>query len=356
MKSTKKDYYEILGVSRDADDKEIKAAYRRLARKYHPDVNPGDDNAEETFKQIAEAFSVLSNKEKREKYDRGGHAAFGPDFDPFGGAGFDIRDFDFGNLSDLFGIFGGGRTSGPGGQRPRRGQDLWLQVRIPFLQAARGTTLDLNLPRQTECSDCGGSGITPGSSESTCSDCGGTGRRTQRRLGLQVAMPCPTCQGAGRLPGPRCGSCGGSGTAGVQERVKVRIPTGVESDDKVRVPGKGHAGTAGGPPGDAYLIVEVEPHPLFRRDGRDLLVDVPVGITMATLGGNVEVPTLDGKTRISVPAGTRSGQKLRLKGKGIPGAGSRSAGDLFAVIQIHPPKDLDDKSRALLEEFARLNP
>jgi DnaJ-class molecular chaperone len=292
LRTTKKDYYEVLGVARDADEKAIKGAYRRLARKYHPDVNPGDEAAEQKFKDVAEAFAVLSDKEQREKYDRGGHDAFGPGFDPFEGAGFDFRSINLDDLTSIFDLFGGG---GMGGRRgPARGRDLWLQVRIPFLQAVQGGTLELSIPR--------------------------------------------------------------SGTADGQERVKVRIPTGVEDEDKVRVPGKGHAGARGGPPGDAYLIVNVEPHPLFRREGRDLYCEVPVSIATAALGGTTDVPTLDGKSTISVPAGTRSGQKLRLKGKGVPGVGSRAAGDLYAVIQIHPPKKLDDRSRELLEEFARLNP
>jgi DnaJ-class molecular chaperone len=293
LRTGKKDYYDVLGVGRDADEKAIKGAYRRLARKYHPDVNPGDDSAEQKFKEVAEAFAVLSDPEQREKYDRGGHDAFGPGFDPFGGAGFDFRSINLDDLSSIFDLFGGG--GGMGGRRAAaRGRDLWLQVRIPFLQAVQGTTFELSIPR--------------------------------------------------------------AGAAGGQERVKVRIPTGVENDDKVRVSGKGHAGIGGGPPGDAYLIVTVEPHPLFRREGRDLYCEVPVSIATAALGGTTDVPILDGKTTISVPAGTRSGQKLRLKGKGVPGVGARPAGDLYAVIQIHPPRKLDDRSRELLEEFARLNP
>jgi curved DNA-binding protein len=292
-----KDYYEILGVQRSASDKEIKAAYRRLARKYHPDVNKGDTQAEEKFKQVAEAFAVLSDKEKRAKYDRGGHAAFGAGFDPF--AGFDMRDFDFGqgDISSIFEIFGFGPGGGArGGRRtrirPRRGADLRLELRIPFLQAVNGGTVEIGVPR-------GGSGAGP---------------------------------------------------------MKVRIPAGVEDGGTLRLAGRGQAGVQGGPPGDAFLTLRVEPHPLFRRMGRDLYVDLPVGLARAALGGTLEVPTLEGKATIAIPAGTASGRKLRLKGRGVPASAGRPAGDLFAVIQIRPPATLSERSRELLEEFQRLNP
>lgn len=275
----KKDYYEILGVPRTANEKELKAAYRRLARKHHPDVNPGNKAAEEKFKEAAEAFAVLSDPEKKAKYDQGGHEAFGPGFDPFGGADFDVRNF--GDLSDLFELFGGGGR-GRGRSRARRGADVQLEVRIPFLDAIQGTTIEVPL----------------------------------------------------------------SG-----EKVRVRIPEGMQDGDRVRVPGKGAPVRGGGTPGDAYLVLRVEPHPLFQREGNDLIVEIPVGLARAALGGTVEVPTPTGKTTINLPPGTRSGQKMRIRGKGVPGSG-----DLYAVIQIVPPKQLDPRSRELLEEFARLNP
>ena len=288
----KKDYYEILGVSRSASDKEIKAAYRKLARKYHPDVNPGDKAAEDKFKEMAEAFAVLSDKDKRARYDRGGHEAFGPDFDPFAGFDFRTAGFGIGDLSEILGMFG----ADLGGRRhaPRRGNDLQVEVRIPFRDAVTGTTLDLTLPRR----------------------------------------------GAGRRP--------------TQDKVKVRIPPGIADGDKVRVPGKGDAGAAGGPAGDAYLVIRVEPHPLFRREGRDVVCEVPIGVTTAVLGGTLDVPTLDGRTTINVPPGTRSGQRFRLKGRGVPASGRAPAGDLYALIQIHPPKKLDARARELFEELKRL--
>lgn len=314
--TTKKDYYDILGVARNASDKEIKAAYRRLARKHHPDVNPGDKAAEERFKEIAEAFAVLSDAEKRRRYDQGGHAAFGPDFDPFAGFRVDLSDFGIGNLADLFdSLAGGGRR--PRAARPRHGEDIQLELQIPFVDAVLGTTIDALLRREAACGACGGSG-------------------------RQRSAPCGTCRGAGRVP--------------VEERVKVRIPPGIEDGGLVRLPEKGSAGARGGAAGDAYLHVRVEPHPLFRREGDDLYCEVPVGIAKAALGGTLEVPTLDGRATIGLPPGTRSGQKLRLKGRGVPAHASRPTGDLYAVVQIVPPKRLDARSREILEEFARLNP
>ena len=287
----KKDYYEILGVGRTATDKEIKAAYRKLARKYHPDVNAGDKRAEERFKELSEAFAVLSDPDKRARYDRGGHEAFGPGFDPFQGTpfqggGFDFRHFDLGDLTDLFDLFGAGGPGRGRGRRQRRGQDLQSEIRIGFREAVRGDTVDLSLP----------------------------------------------------------------------DRVKVRIPAGIEDGGRIRVPGKGTPGAGGAPPGDLFLVVRVEPDPVFRREGRDLVADVPVGLARAALGGTVEIPTLDGPATVTLPAGTRSGQKLRLKGRGVPASGGAPAGDLYGVVQIVPPRSLDDRSRRLLEEFERLNP
>lgn len=351
--TTKRDYYEILGVPRDASEKEIKAAYRRLARKYHPDVNPGDAGAEERFKEVAEAFAVLSDADKRAKYDRGGHEAFGTGFDPFAG-GFDVRDFDFGmgDLSDLFRMFTGGAGGRSRAPRAAPGEDIEFEIRIPFEDAVRGTTVDLRVPREGTCGDCGGSGVRRGSGETLCPDCDGRGRRIERRGAVQMATPCSRCSGTGRVPGAPCGPCAGTGRRGTEERVKVRIPAGVGDGARVRVPRKGNAGRLGGPPGDAFLRVRVEDHPRFRRDGRDLIVDVAVGLARAALGGRVEIPTLDGSATISIPEGTRSGQRFRLRGRGVPASGGRPAGDLYAVIQIHPPERLDDESRELLEQLA----
>jgi molecular chaperone DnaJ len=352
LRTGKKDYYETLGVSRTASDKEIKAAYRKLARKYHPDVNPGDKSAEDKFKEVAEAFAVLSDPDKRKKYDGGGHDAFGPEFDPFAGFDFQSAGFGLGDLSELFGMFGGG----PGREHraPRPGSDLALEIRVPLREAVRGTTLEISLPRQGTCATCGGAGSQGADSE--CPECGGSGQRTQQRRGLRVAVACGRCRGTGRIPGPPCPACGGTGRVRVHERVKVRIPPGIDDGGKVRLPGKGDAGSKGGPAGDAYLVVHVDPDPLFRREGRDLVCEVPVGVTKATLGGTLEVPTLDGRATINLPPGTRSGQRFRLRGRGVPAAGGASAGDLHALIQIHPPGKLSARAKELFEELARLDP
>lgn len=297
--TSKKDYYELLGVSRTAGEKELKAAYRRLARKHHPDVNPGNKAAEEKFKEISEAFAVLSNPEKRAKYDRGGHEAFEPGFDPFQGATVDFQDLGLGNLSDLFELFGGGRRGRGSARGAAPGSNLHLEMSLPFTDAIHGTTLEVTIPRELVRS----------------------GRRAR-----------------------------------VNENVKVRIPAGIDDGGRVRIPGKGNDGSGGAPPGDAFVNIRVEPHPLFRRDGSDLVCEVPVGIVRATLGGDVEVPTLDGRATIKIPPGTRGGQRFRLKGRGVPSRGGHAAGDLYAAVQIVTPRDLDARSRELLEEFARLNP
>jgi DnaJ-class molecular chaperone len=298
----KKDYYEVLGVPRTATEKDLKAAYRALARKHHPDVNPGDKKAEEKFKELSEAFAVLSDPEKRAKYDRGGHDAFEPGFDPFQGGSVDFSEFGFGNLADIFEMFGGARGAhGARGRATRRaaGEDIDLEMSLPFAQAIQGTTIEVGIPR---------------------------------------------------------GVWRGKNLVRHTESMKVRIPAGIDDGERVRIAGKGNDGPGGGPAGDAFVHIRVEPHPMFRREGTDLVTEVPVGMVKAALGGEVLVPTLDGSATIKVPAGTRGGQRFRLKGRGVPARTGRAAGDLHVIVQIVTPKDLDAKSRELLEEFAKLNP
>ena len=312
----KNDYYGLLGVQRGASDKEIKSAYRKLARQYHPDANAGDPAAEERFKEISEAFAVLSDKEKRGRYDQGGHDAFGAGFDPF--AGFDVRNSGMGDLSDIFEMFTAGRAGRSRGRSmPRRGQDLTHSIHLPFRQAILGATREIEIPRVGRCSACGGRGESAGS---------------------------------------RCSGCRGTGTLRESRRVKVRIPAGIADGGTLRLRGKGDAGSAGAPSGDLFLEVRVDPHPELRREGRSIVADVIIGIGVASLGGTVVVPTLDGPTEVQVPAGCRSGQKLRLRGLGVTADEGQPAGDLLARIVIQAPASLDEESRQLLERFRELNP
>lgn len=354
----KKDYYEILGVSKTATAKEIKTAYKRLARKYHPDVNKGDVRSEDKFKEVAEAFAILSDADKRATYDRGGHAAFGSGFNPFAGADASQFDFGLGNLGDLFSQFGFGGVGGGGGRaasQPRRGEGLRMEVRIAFRDAVLGTTLKIMIPREDRCGKCGGSGTEKGAQPQTCPTCGGSGRTQQNHRGMQIALPCGRCQGAGRLPGASCGSCRGSGRVRKSERVQVRVPAGIKHGGTLRVAGKGNAGLQGGPAGDLLLTIMVEADPVFRRERDDLATDITIGLALAALGGNVGVPTLNGEKTINLPAGTGSGQRFRLKGEGIPATRGRKTGDLYAVVKIVPPRKLNKRSRELMEEFGELN-
>jgi molecular chaperone DnaJ len=314
----KRDYYEILGVPKTATEKELKAAYRKLARKFHPDVNPGDKGAEEKFKEVSGAFAVLSDPEKRAKYDRGGHEAFEPGFDPFQGTTIDFQDLGLGNLSDIFEMFGGGGRRRGASRRAARGEDLNLEMSLPFGDAIHGTTVEVGIPRAVPCAHCGGRGR------------------------LANGGPCRVCRGAGRVS--------------VTEKVKARIPAGIDDAERVRIPGKGNDGAGGGPAGDAFVTIRVEPHPLFRREGSDLVCEVPVGVVKATLGGDVSVPTLEGHATIKIPAGTRGGQRFRLKGRGVAARSGHPAGNLYAVVQLITPRELDARSRELFEELSRLNP
>jgi molecular chaperone DnaJ len=314
----KKDYYEILGVSRSATEKDLKAAYRKLARKYHPDVNPGDKSSEEKFKEVSGAFAVLSDPDKRAKYDRGGHEAFEPGFDPFQGTTINFEDLGLGNLSDVFELFGGGGRRRGAPHRAARGEDLNLEMRLPFGDAIHGTTVEVAIPRAVSCSHCGGRGR------------------------LANGGPCRVCRGAGRVS--------------FTESVKARIPAGIDDGERVRIREKGNDGVGGGPAGDAYVTIRVEPHPLFRREGNDLVCEVPVGVVKATLGGQVEVPTLEGRTTIKIPPGTRGGQRFRLKGLGVAARAGHPVGNLYAVAQLVTPRELDPRSREIFQELARLNP
>jgi molecular chaperone DnaJ len=361
----KRDYYEVLGVSRDASQEEIKKAYRRLARQYHPDANPDKkEEAAEKFREITEAYAVLSDPEKRAQYDRFGHA--GPEGQGFGFdfTNFDFRDlgFDFG-FGDLFEAFFGGGFGGLGGtqrrRRPQRGADLEAEVELSFREAAFGTEKEVRVPRVEQCQNCGGSGAAPGTSPERCKVCNGSGQVSFSRstpFGQFIqTRTCEHCGGTGQfIPSP-CPACRGTGNVQRVRKVTVKIPPGVDSGFRLRLRGEGEAGIRGGPPGDLYVRIRVHPDPVFQRDGDNVICEIPVSFPQAALGTEIEVPTLEGTTRIRVPEGTQSGTILRLRGKGIPNPYGHGRGDLHVRIKVVTPTKLTERQKELLREFARLS-
>jgi molecular chaperone DnaJ len=349
---SKRDYYEVLGIPRDADESAIKSAYRRLARQYHPDVNKSDD-AEERFKEINEAHEVLSNAEKRQMYDRFGHAAAQGGFGQAGpGAGFG----GFGGFGDIFeeffGGFGGMRT-GPRG--PERGDDLRYDIEITFQEAVFGTEKEIEIPRLETCPVCQGSGAEPGTKPIRCPQCNGSGevRRTQQTiLGSFVSVStCPRCNGEREIAPTPCTNCRGQKRVRVTRKLSVTIPAGVDDGMRIRLAGEGEPGGRGGPAGSLYVVLHVRPHPLFQRQEADILLELPVNIVQAALGAEIEVPTLDGKTRLTVPAGTQHGAVFRLRGKGVPILRSTRRGDQLITVHVIVPEKLNDKQRKLLKEL-----
>jgi molecular chaperone DnaJ len=365
-----KDLYEVLGTSRDATDKEIKAAYRRLARKYHPDVNPGNPEAEQRFKEIQAAYSVLSDKEKRKQYDTYGSGFFTSQGGPSGGPGMEWEDFvrefatrgmrvDFGRDGfDMFGdLFGhAGATQTRADTTPRRGQDLYQPVTVDFLDAAKGTSLVMDLEREVTCEHCNGSGAEPGASWKQCSACGGSGHIIKGASFFRHAMECPQCHGKGSVPGKSCMRCRGSGIITKRERIEVKIPAGIDTGSKVRVPGKGRPGRNGGPYGDLLLNVTVRSHPYFRRQDSNVILEAPITISEALLGSEIEIPTLGKRVRMKIPPGTDSGKEFRLKGKGFPHLSRSGCGDLIVRVKIVAPKHVSVRGRELIREFAEDNP
>jgi len=336
-----KDYYGVLGVARDADDAELKKAYRNLARTFHPDKNPGDKKAEERFKEINEAYGVLSDPEKRAQYDRFGTVA-GP-----GGFG----DVGFGTIfEDLFeGFFGGGERGRR--TRARRGDDLRYDLEISLLEAADGLESKVQIPRLEMCEDCRGSGQEPGTKPEVCGTCRGQGQVRVSQGFLTVARPCPACRGHGSVNRHPCKACRGEGRQAKERLLKITIPAGIEDGNQLRLTGEGEGGLLGGPPGDLYVVIHVRPHEIFTRQGPHLLCEVPISFPQAALGDTVEVPLLDGTAELTVPPGTQPGQRLMLKGKGMPHLRGRGRGDAVYEVSLEVPTRLSSRQRELLEEL-----
>jgi molecular chaperone DnaJ len=364
--ANKEDYYARLGVPRNAKEAEIKKAYRRLARKNHPDVNPGDKSAEERFKKIQEAYDVLSDSKKRAIYDQYGFYSENFKDQPPGGQGKGFQDFpnysgmDFSesgqsSFRDVFSeFFGGGygqsKTSGPA-----KGDDLEHHLNISFYESIKGLSTRMALNRTNACSSCEGSGFDRSAGQQTCPKCKGFGQENKAHGFMRFSSPCRTCGGAGRIGG-KCKACNGSGAVVIQETITVRIPPGAANGFRMRVPGKGNAGKAGGQPGDLYLIITVRPHEFFGREGNDIVCTVPITVTEAALGTKIEVPAIDGKTLLRIPPGTQGGQKFRLRGKGAPSLRGELPGNQIVEVRVIVPKVADERSKEILRELARLNP
>ncbi len=354
---SKRDYYEILGITRSATDVEIKSAYRKLAMKFHPDRNPGNQVAEEKFKEAAEAYAILADSEKRSLYDRFGHAgvsasAAGGGFDPTVFSGFEDI---LGGLGDIFGfgdLFGGGRRRGG----PQRGADLRYDLEITFEESARGAETTIQIPRQETCETCHGSGAAQGSSPTQCPQCRGQGQVRFQQGFFTVARTCPQCHGAGRIITNPCKTCRGAGRVTKERKLTVKIPPGIATGQQLRLQGEGESGAAGGPTGHLYVVVHVHEHEFFRRDGNNLFCEIPVNFTTVALGGEIQVPTLDGSDVVKIAEGTPTGTTLRLRGKGMPDVNGRGRGDLFATIQVQTPKKLSKEQRALLEQLSKVLP
>ena len=362
---SKRDYYEVLGVSKTATQDELKKAYRKLARKYHPDLNKDNEEAAEKFKECNEAYSVLSDDQKRAQYDQFGHAAFENGGmgggGGFGGAG-GFGGFGGSGMEDIFDMFFGGQ-GGRGGSRaktgPQRGADLRFDLEITFEEAAFGLEKEINLYRDETCDHCYGEGAEPGSKVESCPECNGTGyvRFTQNTMFGQMVneRPCSRCKGEGKIISEPCKECRGKGTVKRNKKLKVKIPAGVDNGSRLRVSGEGEAGAKGGPNGDLYVYLYVKPHKFFERDGTTVLCEVPINIVQATLGADIKVPTLDGQVTMKVPEGTQPGKVLRLKGKGIPSLRGGGRGDQLVRIKVVVPTKLSDKQKDALRKFADIS-
>jgi molecular chaperone DnaJ len=347
---SKRDYYEILEVSRTATDQEIKSSYRKLALKYHPDRNQGDKKAEEKFKEAAEAYAILSEPDKRARYDRFGHAGVG------GAQGFDPSQFSgfediFGGLGDIFGFGAGGRRSGP-----QRGADLRYDLEIKFEQAAKGVETHVQIPRRETCDTCKGNGSAPGTSPTQCPQCRGAGQLRYQQGFFTVARTCGQCRGSGKVITKPCATCRGEGTVEQTRKLTVKIPAGIATGQRLRLAGEGEAGSLGGPAGDLYVVIFVREHEFFQRDGNNLHCMVPLPFTTLALGSEIKVPGIDGEETVKIPESTQTGTTFRLRGKGMPDVSGRGRGDLLVTVQATTPKKLSKEQKKLLEQLAATLP
>jgi len=350
----KKDFYEVLGINRDASDDEIKKAYRKLAMKHHPDRNPDNPKAEEHFKEAKEAYEILSDAQKRAAYDQYGHAGVDPQAGGFGSGG----PGNMGGFADAFGdifgdIFGGGRSGGRGGVY--RGADLRYNLEISLEDAARGSETRIRIPTMEQCESCGGSGAKKGTEPKTCPTCQGHGQVRMQQGFFSIQQTCPKCHGSGRFVADPCQVCHGAGRVKQHKTLSVKIPAGVDEGDRIRLSGEGEHGVGGGPSGDLYVQIHIKPHQVFQRDHDDLHCEMPVSFTIAALGGEIEIPTLDGLARIKIPAETQSGKVFRLRGKGIKGVRSHSHGDLMCHVVVETPVSLTERQKELLRELEAIN-
>ena len=361
MAQEKRDYYEVLGVSKGATEDEIKKAYKKLARKYHPDMNPGDKEAEEKFKEINEANEVLSDPDKKARYDQFGFAGVDPTYGAgAGGPGGFGGGFDFGDLGDIFGSFFGGGFGSTAARRngPQRGESIRVSVAVSFTEAAFGCDKEVTVERSEECDTCKGSGCAPGTTPEICPDCRGSGAvtRTQRTpFGvMQSQTVCPKCGGTGKIIHQPCTECRGSGSVRKRRTIKVSIPAGIDDGQTISLRGQGHAGRNGGPAGDLLITVMVRPHEIFRREGTAVFCEAPITFTQAVLGAELEIPTIDGKVKYTIPEGTQTGTVFRLKGKGIPVLNGRGRGDQYVTVTIETPRGLNKEQKDALRKLSEM--
>lgn len=362
--ANKRDYYEVLGVDKNASDADIKKAYRKLAKQYHPDVNPGDTVAEAKFKEVNEAYEVLSDPQKRAQYDQFGHAGTDPNgFGGFGGFSGGFGDFDFGGIGDIFEtFFGGGGFSGRSGRGrsgPQKGADLKYSMEVAFEEAAFGVEKEITVNRMEICGTCHGTGSKPGKSPATCKHCNGTGQIQYKQstpFGQFVNIKtCDVCHGEGKIITDPCATCNGKGRVRNSRKIKISVPAGIDDGQTISLRGEGEPGLRGGPSGDLFITIRVKPHPLFQRQGNDVICEIPITFVQAALGAELEVPTLEGKVKYMVPEGTQTGTVFRLKAKGIPFIRGNGRGDQYVKVVVEVPRKLNEKQKEILREFAELS-